>query len=283
MDSKRLITGLVIGFAAFFAILFGSFWLTALVMLIVVLGAKEYTEILKNKGFLPSFKIILLSAALFGLLAYLKHFELTLFVVIFTAIIALLSVLFKGKQPYIANVATTIFGAIYCGWFPMHFMLIRTLGINPSGSVYPYPQGAGYCLLLLFGVLVTDTFCYFVGCKFGKHKLAPVISPNKTIEGAIGGAVMCLFFVLLIGIPLGLPWYHALILGILIAIFAQLGDLAESMIKRDAGVKDSSSILPGHGGFLDRTDSYILTIPIVYYYLLLFVNNDFINIIKGLF
>lgn len=225
----------------------------------------------------------MLSAALFGLLAYLKHFELTLFVVIFTAIIALLSVLFKGKQPYIANVATTIFGAIYCGWFPMHFMLIRTLGINPSGSVYPYPQGAGYCLLLLFGVLVTDTFCYFVGCKFGKHKLAPVISPNKTIEGAIGGAVMCLFFVLLIGIPLGLPWYHALILGILIAIFAQLGDLAESMIKRDAGVKDSSSILPGHGGFLDRTDSYILTIPIVYYYLLLFVNNDFINIIKGLF
>ena len=283
MDSKRLITGLVIGFAAYFAILFGSFWLAALVGLIIVLGAKEYTEILKNKGFLPSFKVILISAFLFGILAYLKQLQLTLFVVIFSSMIALLSVLFKGKQPYIANVATTIFGAIYCGWFPTHFMLLRTLGMDVPNSLYPYPEGAGYCLIVLFGVLVTDTFCYFVGCKFGKHKLAPVISPNKTIEGAIGGTTMCLFFSLLLGIFLGLPWYHAIILGILIAVFAQLGDLAESMIKRDAGVKDSSSILPGHGGFLDRTDSYILTIPVVYYYLLFFVENDFITFFKGLF
>lgn len=283
MESKRLITGLIIGFAAFFAILFGSFWLATLVALIVILGAKEYTEILKHKGFLPSFKIILFSAVLFGIFAYLKQYELTIFIIIIVAIVALLSVLFKGKQPYIANVATTIFGAIYCGWFPMHFMLLRTLGVDYPGSVFSYPQGAGYCLIVLFGVLVTDTFCYFVGCKLGKHKLAPVISPNKTIEGAIGGTIMCLIFSFIIGIPLGLPWYHALILGILIATFAQLGDLAESMIKRDAGVKDSSSILPGHGGFLDRTDSYILTIPIVYYYLLFFVQNDFISLFKGLF
>ena len=80
-----------------------------------------------------------------------------------------------------------------------------------------------------------------------------------------------------------LEWYHSLILGVLIAGFAQIGDLCESMIKRDAGVKDSSDIIPGHGGFLDRTDSYILTIPVVYYYLQFFVNNNFLDVLKGLF
>ena len=80
-----------------------------------------------------------------------------------------------------------------------------------------------------------------------------------------------------------IPWYHCIILGLLIATFAQIGDLCESMIKRDAGVKDSSNILPGHGGFLDRTDSYILTIPVVHYYMFMFVVNNFSDIVKGIF
>ena len=94
---------------------------------------------------------------------------------------------------------------------------------------------------------------------------------------------MCVIIATVVGIAIGLVWYHAVVLGILIATFAQLGDLCESMIKRDAGVKDSSNILPGHGGFLDRVDSYILTIPVVYYYLFYFVNNNIIDLFKGLF
>ena len=284
MDLKRIITGLVIGFAALYALLYGSIWLVAMITFIVIYGAKEYTDILKHKGFLPSFKIILVSSLLFGVLAYFKLCNFIPFLMVITSLAALMSVLFRGKQPYIANVATTIFGAIYCGWFPMHLLLLRNLGDKGVGGTYPYPEGAGYCVLLLFAVLVTDTFCYFVGCKLGKHKLSPVISPNKTIEGSVGGSLMCLIFSLGLGIPLGLPWYHALILGILIAGFAQIGDLCESMIKRDAGVKDSSNVLPGHGGFLDRTDSYILTIPVVYYYLLFFVqSNNILDFIRGLF
>jgi len=163
-------------------------------------------------------------------------------------------------------------------------LFLRNMGGNIEGWFVPSPLGAGYCLLILFAVLVTDTFCYIVGCKWGKNKLAQVISPNKTIEGSLGGSIMCLIFSLGIGLGIGLPWYHALILGLLIAIFAQIGDLCESMIKRDAGVKDSSNVLPGHGGFLDRTDSYILTIPVVYYYLQYFVNSNIImDLFRGLF
>ena len=200
---------------------------------------------------------------------------------------AFMSVLFKGKQPYIANVATTILGFVYCGWFPLHLLFLRDLGSHPlyEGLIKTNvtTEGAGYALLLFFAVILTDSMCYYTGCYFGKHKLSKVISPNKTIEGSIGGTLSCMIFCIIFGQVLLIPWYHCIILGLLIAGFAQIGDLCESMIKRDAGVKDSSNILPGHGGFLDRTDSYILTIPVVHYYMFLFVVNNFSDIVKGIF
>ncbi|MBR1373285.1 phosphatidate cytidylyltransferase [bacterium] len=269
--SKRVLTGIVIGFTALFAVLHGGLPLTAMVLVIIILASKEYTEILKHKGFLPSFKIILCSSLLFTLTAIFNRFDLVPFVFTISSIMAFMWVLFRGKQPYIANVATTILGFVYCGWFPLHLIFLRDLGT------------AGYALMILFGVVLTDTMCYYVGCQFGKHKLSAVISPNKTIEGSIGGAVFCIASVCFFGYIMQLAWYHSLFLGILIASFAQIGDLCESMIKRDAGVKDSSNILPGHGGFLDRCDSYILTIPVVYYYVCLFIENNFIDLIKGLF
>lgn len=284
MDSKRVATAFLVGLPALFAIIAGGVWLTALVLIVVFFASKEYTEILRNKGFLPSLKIILASSAIFAGLAYFNRFDLIALAFTLSATMAFMWVLFRGRQPYIANVATTLLGFVYCGWFPLHLLFLRNMGGNLDGWIIPSPLGAGYCLLILFAVLVTDTFCYIVGCKYGKNKLSPVISPNKTIEGSIGGSLMCMVFSLGIGFAIGLPWYHAMILGLLIAVFAQIGDLCESMIKRDAGVKDSSNILPGHGGFLDRTDSYILTIPVVYYYLQYFVNSNILtDLFKGLF
>lgn len=283
MDSKRVATAFLIGLPALFAIIAGGLWLTALVLVIVFYASKEYTTILRHKGFLPSLKIILTSSAIFAVLAYFNRFDLIPLAFTVSAIMALMWVLFRGRQPYIANVATTLFGFVYCGWFPLHLLFLRNMGTDLDGWVIHTPQGAGYCVLILFAVLVTDTFCYFVGCRWGKHKLSPVISPNKTIEGSVGGSVMCMIFSLGIGLAIGLPWYHATILGIIIAAFAQIGDLSESMIKRDAGVKDSSNVLPGHGGFLDRTDSYILTIPVVYYYLQYCVNSNILDLFRGLF
>ena len=284
MDTKRVVTAFAIGLPALFAILAGGLWFMALVMVIVFYACKEYTIILRHKGFFPSFKIMLASSIMFAALAYFNHFNLIPLAFTISALAALMWVLFKGRQPYIANVATTIFGFLYCGWFPLHFIFLRNLGNDTFMNLIPHAQGAGYCLLILFAVLVTDTFCYIVGCRWGKNKLSPVISPNKTIEGSMGGTTMCMVFSLGIGFAIGLPWYHALILGALIAAFAQIGDLCESMIKRDAGVKDSSNILPGHGGFLDRTDSYIMTIPVVYYYVQYFINSNLIaDLFKGLF
>ena len=267
MDSKRVATAFLVGLPALFAIIAGGAWLALLVLVVVVFASKEYVEILRHKGFLPSLKIMLTSSAIFACLAFFNKFNLIPLAFTLSALMAFMWVLFRGRQPYIANVATTLLGFVYCGWFPLHLLFLRNMGGELDGCIIPSPLGAGYCLLILFAVLVTDTFCYIVGCRWGKNKLAPVISPNKTIEGSLGGTVMCMVFSLGIGIAIGLPYYHATILGLLIAVFAQIGDLCESMIKRDAGVKDSSNILPGHGGFLDRTDSYILTIPVVYYYL----------------
>ena len=274
MDYKRIITGFLVGLISYMGMFAGGLWLAVLVFIAVVYLAKEYTEILKHKGFLPSFKIIVASSALFAIIAYLNKLEYAPLVFTASAFMALLTVLFKGKQPYIANVATTVFGFLYCGWFPLHLVLIRSFGENCSSIAcmpIPHLDGARYCILILFAVLFTDSFCYFIGCKFGKHKLAPVISPNKTVEGALGGAVFGIIMASIIGCILGIVWYHSIIISVIATVFAQLGDLCESMIKRDAGVKDSSNILPGHGGFLDRLDSYILTIPAIYYYVQYFV------------
>ena len=208
--------------------------------------------------------------------------------------IAFMWVLFKGKQPYTANVATTIVGFVYSGWFPLHLLFLRDLGSNNTSSMQMILKtdfmnaGLGYVIFMFLLVIITDVGCYYFGRNFGKHKLAPVISPNKTIEGSIGGAVCALIGGFIIAYFIKLPWYHTIIAALLVTTFAQIGDLCESLLKRDAGVKDSGNLLPGHGGFLDRTDSYVFTIPVIYYYFLYFVVDNhqwikLINFIKGIF
>ena len=206
---------------------------------------------------------------------------------------AFMWVLFRGRQPYIANAATTILGFVYSGWFPLHLLFLRDLGANNHTSLQMllktdiFNAGFGYVLFMFFLVIITDVGCYYFGRHLGKHKLAPIISPNKTIEGSLGGALCAVAGGFIIAYLIKLPWYHALIAGLLVTTCAQIGDLCESLIKRDAGVKDSGDLLPGHGGFLDRTDSYIFTIPVMYYYFAFFVQGDLVgtvmNFVKGLF
>jgi len=223
------------------------------------------------------------------MLSYFNRFDLVAIAFTACSIGAFMWVLFRGRQPYIANVSTTILGFVYGGWFPLHLLLIRGLNAeNYQGFLRLNIQndGLGYVIFLFAAIVLTDTGGYYFGKRFGKHKLAPIISPKKTVEGSLGGALCAVIGALGIGYCINLGFYHSLILGLLCTTFAQLGDLSESMIKRDAGVKDSGNTLPGHGGFLDRTDGFVFTIPVMYYYLKYFVVSnqiwfDFINFIHN--
>lgn len=294
-NATRLLTGLIMGTIALWCLLNGGIALLALVSVIVYLGSKEYVQILQHKGFYPSLKVILYSDAIFAMLSYFNRFDLVAIAFTACSIGAFLWVLSRGRQPYIANVSTTILGFVYGGWFPLHLLLIR--GLNAESyqgflKLNIQNDGLGYVLFLFMAVVLTDTGGYYFGSKFGKHLLAPIVSPKKTIEGSIGGAICAVVGSLIIGHFIGLGFYHSLILGLLCTTFAQVGDLCESLIKRDAGVKDSGNTLPGHGGFLDRTDGFVFTIPVAYYYLKYFVVSnqiwlDFLNFIhnfaKGIF
>lgn len=290
-NAIRVLTGVGLGIPALLCILHGGIALFILVSIVIYLGSREYVEILKNKGFFPSFKVIIFSDIILALLSYFNRFDLMTLAFTLCSIGAFMWVLFKGRQPYIANVATTILGFVYGGLFPLHLLYLRSLNAeNYQGFLKLNIQndGLGYVFLLVIGIILTDTGCYYFGRKFGKHPLAPIISPNKTIEGAIGGTFCAVASSLVVGYIIKLAWYHCLIVGIIIALFSQIGDLAESLIKRDAGVKDSGNLLPGHGGFLDRTDSYALTIPVTFYYFKYFVVStqlwaDFINFVRVFF
>ena len=281
-NAIRMLTGLIVATVVTFCVIDGKLALLLMLIFVLGLGSREYVKILNHKGFYPSLKMIYIAEAFLTAIAYFQRFDLVAIALTLCVLGAFMWILFKGRQPYIANVATTVLGMIYCGWLPLHLIFLRNL------HCARFSDGLVFVVMMLVGVIFTDTGCYYFGRHFGKHKLAPVISPNKTVEGALGGIVCAIIGVSLIGWYINLEWYFTLTIGILCTLFAQIGDLCESLIKRDAGVKDSGDILPGHGGFMDRCDSYILTIPVMYYFCYYFIfSNDLMNNIttffKGLF
>ena len=281
-NATRMLTGLIMGTIVLLCIMAGGLYLLALLIFMLIVGSREYVKILNHKGFYPSLKVIYLTEAILTTVVYFKRFDLVAITLTICAMCSFMWVLFRGRQPYIANVATTLLGMVYCGWFPLHLLFLRDLSCDK------YDSGLGFVVMMFTAILLTDIGCYYVGSKFGKHKLAPVISPNKTIEGSIGGMFFAFLGAVGIGLYLDVQWYIALLAGVMCTVFAQIGDLCESLIKRDAGVKDSGTSLPGHGGFLDRTDSFILTIPMMYYFCKCFIfQTEWIttltNFVKGIF
>ncbi|UOQ98650.1 phosphatidate cytidylyltransferase [Hymenobacter sp. 5317J-9] len=160
----------------------------------------------------------------------------------------------RYKQPFV-NAATAFFGLMYIG-VPMS--LLNVIAYGNSG--YDYRR----IFALLFLIWASDIGAYAAGKTFGKHKMAPKISPGKTWEGWAGGFAMTLVVGWAIGFMLpDMPLTHRLVAAGVVAVFAPLGDLAESMLKRSVGVKDSGSIMPGHGGLLDRFDAFLLVLPVL--------------------
>lgn len=266
----RLITGFIIGALVCACMLLGGKFLLAFYLVFVCIGSKEYVDILKNKGFFPFFKVILLVTILLIMATVSGNNVLIPFIMIFGTIISFLAVLFRGRQPYIANVATTILGFLIA-WLPCYIVMVRGLGPDVNLFGITFKQGLYFLLFIFFVIMFTDIMAYVIGTKIGKHKLSPVISPKKSVEGAIAGSVSAIIVGMIIGSLIGISIYHSIVLSIIITVMAQLGDLSESLIKRDAGVKDSGHSLPGHGGFLDRADSYLFSVPAAYFYIKYFI------------
>ncbi len=267
---NRIITGFTIGALVFSCMILGGKFLLGLLIVFIIIASKEYVDILKNKGFLPFFKVILVISISMMLISASGYNNLIPIVLLAGIIASFLAVLFRGRQPYIANVATTILGFLIA-WMPCHVCLIRNMGNDVTLFNITFKQGLYFLLFIFFVILLTDIAAYFFGIKFGKHQLSPVISPKKTVEGAVAGGVFAVITGLIIGKLIGISIYHSFILSLIVTVMAQLGDLSESLIKRDAGVKDSGHSLPGHGGFLDRADSYLFSVPVAYYYIKYFI------------
>lgn len=266
----RIVTGVIFSIIALLCLFMGGLPILGFLLVVIFLGSVEYVKILRTKGFHPSLSLILLTDLAFAILIFFRRFDLLPSIISLAIMASFLMVLFMGRQPYIVNVATTVLGFLYCGWLPCHLLLIRQISADRINAFQIGTNEGLWLVIFVFLIVVaTDIGGYYFGSKFGKHKLSPVISPKKTVEGALGATIMALIVASFGVFYTKLTLLHALIAGLLITISSQLGDLSESLVKRDAGVKDSSNILPGHGGILDRTDGYLFALPVAYYY---FVN-----------
>jgi phosphatidate cytidylyltransferase len=262
----RLITAFV-GMPIVLAVAWvGGWWAFAVAALIALLAIYELHMMMLHEGYHP---LVLVSGALsvlFMLAAMLPQQRLPLLEIgLSVALLASFPFLFlrKSLEGAMLDWSLTLAIAFYVGW-PMSLLL----------ALRGYQTGLGTGLWWLFvlfgGVWGFDTGAFFAGHFWGRHKLAPRISPGKTWEGVFGGLIFAVAAaVLFAGLPLGVPWYLAVLLGILVGGAAVLGDLAESLIKRQTHVKDSGQFFPGHGGVLDRIDSLLFAILVIYVFALL--------------
>lgn len=167
----------------------------------------------------------------------------------------------------LAIFATTTFGALYVGLLGFVARLASSGSpVDPASMLGWLGSNRAWILALILVVWAFDTFAYFTGRRFGKHPFMANISPSKTLEGVVGGLVAAAIVGAVLVAAFGRPWLAGLGFGLVLAAAAQAGDLAESMLKRAAGAKESGTLIPGHGGMLDRVDSFLFAAPVAYFY-----------------
>jgi len=234
------------------------------ILLIGTFSFYEFAEMVKNKGINIHKLLGILAVVLLIANAYSQLIDFQLLVLSEILIIFLIE-LFRNKGSAIQNIGSTLVGLFYIGLFSSTIILIREIY---SDSLH-YNDGGLLIISVFITLWVTDSAAYFLGSAFGKHKLFPRVSPNKSWEGAIAGFIFAMITMIVLQTFLltFLNLTDAFVLGIIVGLFGQIGDLIESLIKRDAGVKDSSNIIPGHGGIFDRFDSLIFSSPFVFIYI----------------
>jgi len=268
--TRRIIFAVIAAPASIAIVYLGDWALAILLSVLAALAAWELFRIARDTG---AFPLDIAGIALAALIPIAVHAQrLGLYRLSLTVIVAIVLLLFastiwlRGPQGKpLSSVAITAFGVMYASLFSYIYAL--------RYHDYAVGAAAGTALVVLPVILTwaTDVGAYMFGRTFGRKKLIPSISPGKTVEGAVGGLgftiVVCLLYVRFILMPyaqLGLTIQGAVLFAIVVSVAAQTGDLAESLLKREAGIKDSSNIIPGHGGILDRFDSLLFVMPIAF-------------------
>ncbi|MBD3223638.1 MAG: phosphatidate cytidylyltransferase [Caldithrix sp.] len=246
-----------------FAIYSGGWYFFALIVLINILGQWEMIRLLKLKE-AHAQKI---SAAVLSLLilfmVYLNFNSLLLAAAILMLVLMFIMEMFRNRLSANLNVAAALLSVVYPGFFLVSLLYFRihmheyVPGLNASNM-------GVFTIFIFISIWVCDTAAYFIGSLLGRHALFPRVSPKKSVEGAIGGVAgaMLVFIAARLFEVLPIEWSVIVVSGLITGILGQIGDLVESWFKRDVNIKDSSHILPGHGGILDRFDSLILTAPV---------------------
>ena len=279
----RVRSGLLIGIFGQIVVSLGDWYFTIAIALLTYLALLEFFRMAEFTGIKPATKTTLFSCLIIITSTYLETTGL-IDKEIANSILPICSVgictwlLLQPKSGTISDIAASIFGLFYLGFLPSYWIKLRALetGLSNSGvtllSNFSNSIGLYLTLTSCFLIVASDIGSYFIGKSFGKRSLSP-ISPSKTIEGLIGGIscsiLLAIFFAFVLN--LGNPLLIGILYGLLISLMALVGDLIESMMKRDAKIKDSGTFLPGHGGILDRIDSYIFT-PSVIYYIIIIIN-----------
>lgn len=261
MMFKRILSGVILSAIVVATILVD--WVCGLAVVIFTgFALYEFFTMLEKKG-IQIYKYFGICMGVLIPLSIMFRFELTrkwelLFLVLALLFLIVMQFRRRSNSGVIVDISTTIFGILYIGWFFSFLTKIRLLD-----------GGLGFLVTVLLITKSGDIGAYFIGTAFGKTPLLPRISPKKSLEGAVGGLVCSIAAAFLCEAFLHLPLWHLILLGAAIGILGQLGDLSESLIKRDCGVKDSGNILPGMGGILDEIDSLLFTAPVFYIYLVL--------------
>lgn len=284
MPWTRILSGIVAIALALGMIILGGWYFTLGISILIFLGQLEYFRLVRAKGIEPAAKTTMVLSQLLLIIATVAP-NLTDAMFPLAGSLICFYLLFQPKMATIADISSSILGLFYGGYLPTYWVRLRVSlpnSINrsnlPLDGYWPdswtdfsqFPPALTFTFLVMACIWAADIGAYTMGKSFGRTRLSQ-ISPKKTVEGAIFGIVGSL-----VTAEVGAWYFHfpaweysGLILGTLIGITSLLGDLTESMMKRDAGVKDSGQLIPGHGGILDRTDSYVFTAPLVYYFVTL--------------
>jgi phosphatidate cytidylyltransferase len=233
----------------------GGPYIAFLVAALTLLALREFLQIGRYMGIKVWHKLAYAAAVIWLASLFMIGRECLLPMLILWLLVCLGKLALTYPSESFPEVSFNFISVLYTVVLLSHLYLLRQL-----------PRGIAWTFLTFFLVWATDTGAYLVGRQFGRHPLAPKISPNKTIEGSLGGLMFSLAVALVFWrLAGGASWDTYLVLGAIVGVSAQVGDLFESALKRGAGIKDSGNLIPGHGGILDRFDSFIFVVPLIYY------------------